>query len=815
MNYRMRRQGEDLGVFTLEELRRRRESGELTGGEYIQGEGMLDWQPLDLVLQQGYRVVPPPLPSSVAKGGLNPGAIWLMVAVGAIAFVAYFAYVGISFQRGFQSSIDSSRSRRRSNASGSEGLAAASKPVTWTTNTLTAEDVQKKAREFRLRQWLEGYEKRGRRNPASDAEAEQFIRIYIARNYGGPDATNTLSLEVESDRLAQNPACTDPLVLTVAADNSLNYYDSVHRFERALAAYPGTAHRAYPKFYATVRLMGHLDNHSDQAGVLDTSALELLPQCFADGSFTPGDQQEIVDIFVNGWGYTFFQNNAASVCETVHHAGPAYQWLALVLDGERHIIEAWRARGGGYSNSVTKEGWKGFNDNLAAARAALTQAWHLQPGFPLAPCRMIYVSLGDSGIDEMRVWFDRTLAAQIDCPRAWSDLRWGLRPRWYGSENAMLALGRTAINTKRFDTDTPRKFFDSVTDVESEMDLPPGQHIYGRADIWSEFQKMYQGYIADPAQSSWSNGWRSSYAVVAYFAGKYDVAREQLEALNWQPEPEKLSNWGTDLSLMPLEVAGRTGPLGAKISAAESARANGEVTNALNQYAGLAAAPVTEARTNEFHLESAPVADARTQEFIQRRLAQLRVQQRLQAGQWVDLLPVGDHDPDWVFSFGDARRLADGALEVEFGPKGHMLFSKAPVGGNFEVHGRFEVVRSSNRNFQAGLVMGTPDFDGYNWYGFRLKRHDEEGDVVCLGRGWSREQIVQHVVLNDVTNAFDFTLQDGQVTASVNGVEVFHQAAPPAVIRVPDNSYQVGLGAFSDSADAVVRYRDVQLRQLH
>ena len=219
----MRRQGEDLGVFTLEELRRRHESGELTGGEYIQGEGMPDWQPLDLVLQQGYRVVPPPLPSSVSKGGLNPGVIWLIVAVGVIFFIAFCAYVGINFQRGFQSAVNSNRSRRSLNPSSPEGVAAASKPVTWTTNTLTERDVQKRAREFRIRQWLDGYEKRGRRNPACDAEAEQFIRVYIARNYGGPEATNTLSLEAESDRLAQDPDCTDPLVLTVAADNSLNY----------------------------------------------------------------------------------------------------------------------------------------------------------------------------------------------------------------------------------------------------------------------------------------------------------------------------------------------------------------------------------------------------------------------------------------------------------------------------------------------------------------------------------------------------------------------------------------------------------------
>jgi hypothetical protein len=803
MNYRMRRQGEDLGVFSLEELRRRRDSGELTGGEYVQGEGRPDWQPLDLVLQQGYRVIPPPLPPSVSRGRPNQGVIWLIVTGGVIffiLFVTFFVYMAINFQRGYQSAINSARAQRNLNQSRPEAITAASKPVVWTTNTLTERDVQKRAREFRIRQWLDGYEKRGRHNPACDAEAEQFIRIYIARNYGGLEATNTLSLETESDRLAHDTNCTDPLVLTVAADNSLNYFDAVRRYERALSTYPGTTHRAYPQLYATVKLMNQLGEDSYRASALNTAALKLLPTCFADGSFTPGDQQETADIFVNGWANNFFYRNADPICQIVHQAGQPYQWLALTLDGEREINEAWRARGSGWANTVTKEGWQNFSDHLAKARADLTQAWKLQPGFPLAPRLMMTVSLGESGADEMRAWFDRTLLAQVDYPGAWSEMRWGLRPRWYGSEAALLALGRTAVNTGRFDTDVPRKFFDCVADVESDTELPPGRHIYGRADIWPEFQKMYRGYIAEPAQLPHRNGWRTAYAVVAYFAGKYDAAREQLEALDWKPVPENLSGWGIDLSLMPLEVAARTGPLGAKISAAESARNVSDLAFALKQYGDLA---------------SRPTADARTKEFIQRRLAQLTVEERLHEGKWVDLLPANDHDRDWVFSFGQAHRLSDGALEVEYGPQGHMLFSRVPVRGNFEVRGRFEIVRSSNKNFQAGLVMGVPDFREYNWYGFRLKRHDEEGDVVCLGRGWSRQQIVQHVVLNDVTNSFDFILQNGRATASVNGVEIIHQATPPAGVQVPDNGCLVGLGAFSDSDDTVLRYRDVQLRQVH
>ncbi|HEX7617561.1 MAG TPA: DUF4339 domain-containing protein [Verrucomicrobiae bacterium] len=799
MKFEVRRQGENLGAFSLEELHRRRDAGELTGGEYVQAEGMPDWQPLDLVLQRGYSTPPPLPPSAPNSREPSPVLVWAAIVLGAIFFVVAFVLFVRNVQKVSATAIRQSQVGNL-NQPRPQAIAAASKPVVWTTNTLTQTDANKRAREFRLRQWLEGYEKRGQHQPALDAEAEQFIRVWIARNYGGPEETNTLSLSDESDKLAGDPRCTDPLVLTVAADESLNYFDAVHRFQRALAAYPQSLHQAYPQFYATVKLAQHWGGQSDRVGALETSALQLLPKCFADGSFTPADQQEIAHILVNGWGYGFFQRNSASVCAVVHEVGPSWQWLALTLDGEREIITAWAARGNGYANTVSEQGWGGFRQHLASARTALTAAWNLQPGWPLAPERMIYVSLGDSDVDEMRTWFDRTTVAQIDYSRAWSDLRWGLRPRWYGNEASLLALGVAAVNSGRFDTDAPRKYVDCIYDVESEMQLPAGRHIFGHSDVWPVLQRVYEGYIRESQPNSQSlREWRTSYAVIAYLAGKYDVGRAQLEALDWKPLPGNMSGWSVDLSLMPLEVAARTGPLGGKVSKAESLRAAGDVSAALKTYSDV---------------QTATGADARTREFVQRRISQLTVAQRLQTGEWVELLPTSDNDPDWVFSFGQTRCLPEGALEVESGARGHLLFSRARVGADFEVRGQFEVVHSANTNFQAGVVMGVPDFDGYNWYGFRLKRHDEEGDSVCLGRGWSQQQITRHIVLNDVTNAFDFIFRNGKVTASVNGAEVFHQAAPPAEIGVPDNSYLVGIGAFSDSPDTVIRYRGVQMRQL-
>lgn len=801
MNYRVRRQGDDLGSFPLDELRRRREAGQLTGAEYVQGEGNVDWQPLDLVLTQGYRTTPPPIPPMAVRSGSNHALIWVGIGGGIFFCFLFVLGLGIFMTRLQRDFVTANRvpPGRGLNEVNPEAVAMAGKPIVWDKTTRTFADEQKREREFRTRLWVEGYEKHGRRNPECDAEALLFIRTYIADNYGGPEVTNSMSLPDESDKLANNPNCTDPLVLTVAADESVNRFDAIHRFERALAAYPESSHLAYPQFYATIRLAGGLGDRSDQAGALDTSALQLLKKCFTDGSFTPADQQDIAEIFINGWGYEFLHQNAPSICNIVSNAGPDYKWLALTLNGEREIMAAWAARGGGYADSVTDEGWQGFRTHLGSARGDFTAAWSMHPDWPIAPERMIYVSLGDSGLSEMRMWFDRTTQAQIDYATAWSDLRWGLRPRWYGNENALLALGVAAINTGRFDTDVPRKYIDCVYDVENEMGEPAGKHIFGRADIWPNLKRMYDGYVIEPSKKDYWAGWRTSYTIVAYFAGQYDVARAQLEALNWKPLPANMQDWNVDLSLMPIEVAARTGPLRVNVSAAERARDDGDFSSALNDYIAI---------------KDSPQADDRTRQFIDRRLSELSAEKKLNDGQWISMLPVRDNDPDWVYSLGNVHVLPDGAVQVESGPKGHMFFSRVRAGMNFEVRGQFELVHSANKNFQGGVVMGVPNFNGYNWYGFRLKRHGEEGDVACFARGWSRQQIVRHLVLNDVTNSFDMTFQDGKVTASVNGLPVFDNAEPPRQIGVPDNSCLVGLGAFNDSPDTVIRYRNVQLRKL-
>jgi hypothetical protein len=212
-------------------------------------------------------------------------------------------------------------------------------------------------------------------------------------------------------------------------------------------------------------------------------------------------------------------------------------------------------------------------------------------------------------------------------------------------------------------------------------------------------------------------------------------------------------------------------------------------------------------------MNNATNADTRTMEFIRCRMAGLEQEQKLGAGQWVDFQPKDDQDPNWVMLLGKTRVLPDGALEVESGPGGHYLYSRVRVGPDFEVKGEFEVVRSSTRSFQAGLVMGTTDYYGSEWNSFRIKRNEDEGDLASFAQGWSRG-ITNAAPLKSDRNTFDFSLHGGKADITVNGTAVLTNSRQPKVLNARNDSCLLGLGAFNDVNNTVIRYRNVRVRRL-
>ena len=597
-----------------------------------------------------------------------------------------------------------------------------------------------------------------------------------------------------TDKIA-NSACDDGLALTVAAVLAIEVHEKIHRLERAIKALDNSKYRAYPRLYATVMLTTQLGSKSEKRKDLDARALGLYTELLKDGSLSKEDEDEVAEILVNGWASGFFSRNRNAIVKVTEEAG-TFKWLALLLRGSAEVKDAWTARGSDTADKVTEQGWAGFFDHLEKAEEALTKAWEMEPYRVLAPSSMIPVAMGkaDASAEEMRLWFDRATKARIDYGPAWKSMTWGLRPRWHGSHEEMLALGVAAIKTKRFDTMVPFKFHNIVSDIESELELSHGEHAYGQH--WANYREMYEGYIAEPSQKSWEKGWRTTYAVVAFFSGDYETAREQFEAMDWKVEESKLNGWGAELSLLPLQIAAYTGNASDLARRADRNYHQAELAEATKLFEKL--------------LE---IGDERSQAFSRARLFALKQEELLAKGEWIEWMPSGADDPNWSIQGEKIRRLPDGALEVESGKSGHGFYSRTRVGYLFEVTGEFEVVRSSTKAFQAGVMMGLPDTMTSWWYAFRMKRNADEGDVASFSYTWTSTQVARPATLKDDRNTFRFRLRQGCFAdAWVNDQRVLNNAQLREMHMTDDAV--VGLGAFNDMNETVIRYRNVKLRRI-
>jgi hypothetical protein len=795
MNYHVNRDGQDLGIFHLEELRRRRAAGEFTGREMVWCEGMTDWQTMQLVLLQNKSVTPPPIPPYNPKSDRTPA--WI-IAGSVVVFIGVISLIGVRVAQVTNNAMAKRTLVPTGRTQNVGAAAAASTPVKVSAKSITADAVTAKEKQFRQRQYLEGYKERGDRNEKLDADCLALIEGWLDNNFRKRDKTNAPIAEL-ADKLAGNPDCKDGIVLTVASVEAPELHEGQRRLERALSAFANSRHKAYPQFYATILLTKYMESNSARRPALDSKAVALFRQALIDGSIRPDDQSDMAELLLHGWASSFFKRNGGAVAAAAKEAGPSFDWLALVLDGEYEINEAWRARGSGYADSVSANGWHEFERHLKIARSDLMSAWKLRPDFPQAPARMMTVALGATDVGEMRLWFDRAVAAQIDYPQAWSSMRWGLRPRWYGDTQSMLDFGVTALKTHRFDTDVPRKFFDSLDDLAEEEKLRPGEYLFNRPNIWPHLQEMYDGYIATNKGTADEIGWRSTYVAVAYLAGKYNVARQQLEQLNWEPRRRNFDRWHRELSLLPEEVAARTDPALKKVDEAETLRRANDTDGALKLFAEMSAV------SN---------ADERSKKFIRDRVVTVAQEGSLRSLDFARFMPQEDSMLGWVKECGTFKVLPDGDLEVNANKFGHALFSRANVGWSFEVKGEFHVVKTSSGAFQAGLVFGLPQLDSNDWFAFRIKRNPTEGDVAALSDGWTANEIVQPVKLNAGTNTFTFHMTRWKVTATVNGQEVLHEVKlPTKSVAMPSQLY-VGFGAYNDMNDTVIRYHDVQLKRL-
>jgi hypothetical protein len=299
---------------------------------------------------------------------------------------------------------------------------------------------------------------------------------------------------------AIDPAkATDPGLLYMIGYEEPPFAAREHdAFARSLGLFPQSV---YPKFLWFAAALAVDANAKTARGrerkSLDDTALNYLNLGLNDGSFQAPEQSILREFFDGGDFQGLFARREDAVDALFDNAADVQPWLRDYIRGSHFVRQAWKARTGNWGGNLTEDEIEGFNKGLSQARESLVKSWNENSHDPAAAAAMITVCMGEEEqTDTMRSWFDRSVSAQLDFMTAYSNLEWGLYPRWLGNYDEMNAFGEECAATGRYDTLVPYRR------IQFALDISQDSHDHGRQfadpDTAAEVIKVINSYLAAP-----------------------------------------------------------------------------------------------------------------------------------------------------------------------------------------------------------------------------------------------------------------------------------------------------------------------------
>lgn len=208
----------------------------------------------------------------------------------------------------------------------------------------------------------------------------------------------------------------------------------------------------------------------------------------------------------------------------------------LTVRGQHYLQLAWDARGSGLADTVGEAGWEGFKAYSEMARDSLAEAWRLDNADPEPAALMIRVVMGLSGDrKEMEQWYVRATTARPGHAEAIKHKMFFLEPKWHGGPGEMIEFGRELAKTTTAD---PRTAAQTLALVDAhwtlawytgwDVGLPHPAYFARFSDAWEDVRAASEAYLAREPGSRYH---RTRYAVIAAWAGKWDVADAQFDRL--------------------------------------------------------------------------------------------------------------------------------------------------------------------------------------------------------------------------------------------------------------------------------------------
>jgi Domain of unknown function (DUF4034) len=121
----------------------------------------------------------------------------------------------------------------------------------------------------------------------------------------------------------------------------------------------------------------------------------------------------------------------------------------LVALGDCYVTWAWKARGSGYANTVTDEGWRLMKERLRKAREYLEAAEKLPVKDPAVYNALLRVALGQGwDKDEMDAVFQKGIQLEPNYQQLYESKAYFLLPRWYGRPGEWETFAQEAADAR-------------------------------------------------------------------------------------------------------------------------------------------------------------------------------------------------------------------------------------------------------------------------------------------------------------------------------------------------------------------------------
>ena len=392
----------------------------------------------------------------------------------------------------------------------------------------------------------------------TDPQGAAYLRAALAY-LGEGDPSPTLLAQERSFDLQKTDEPALLLFIGVIEPPSLRRLDALKKATQNISS------SSYPRFIwfmaAANAGKAAADSKANQSElkVCDELSLKYLAEALADDSFLPSEMAALRWRFNANSTQDLFYRNFDRVAEIFNASPKVDPWLKEYVNGLRYVRAAWKARGTGWSNTVTENGWHDFGDNLASARQHLTKSCELNPHDPAAAADMITVCMGENEEKgTMRSWFDRAVAADFDYIPAYKNFLWGLRPRWLGNAAEMTAFGRECAATGRYDTWVPYEFVIAALDISD--DSTDHSALFADTKLDDELLAVLNNYFLQPKPLIPVNYAHSVAAIIAHKAGYADEMKRQLAATNYKPVTGRVLRQLDDLNDLVKQVQPQPSP---------------------------------------------------------------------------------------------------------------------------------------------------------------------------------------------------------------------------------------------------------------